>query len=211
MAEDAGKKRPHCGKCHSTAVYSDRDASDGTLTIACRICGNRYPGGFGFYMREVDVKKPCNNCKRDKTIVNHGLCWTCERAYASVPDGPGAEEAREEALAEAKRRIDAGLIKKTGLQGRPRVKKGPDPLPPDDPGKLTGAIPGAQDEKTTQGKFDAADLTWEDPTSGFLIDRQLLPLWERFTAYAAKQWRTPRTQLLFMIEQVVAEDGGARP
>jgi len=48
---------PVCGKCHSSAVYADRD-SFGNVSVVCLMCGNRaYPGGKGFYMVDEESDK----------------------------------------------------------------------------------------------------------------------------------------------------------
>jgi len=43
--EAMAKGKPRCGKCRSIGIYPDRDLLTGAQSIACRICGNRYPGG----------------------------------------------------------------------------------------------------------------------------------------------------------------------
>lgn len=34
-----------CGQCGSKSLYKDEDIVEGNRWIACRICGNRWPGG----------------------------------------------------------------------------------------------------------------------------------------------------------------------
>ena len=48
-------RKPTCGKCGSHSVYPDNDPLTGARSIACRVCGNRYPGGPAPVLR-TDVK-----------------------------------------------------------------------------------------------------------------------------------------------------------
>lgn len=76
---------PVCGKCHSSAVYLDRDPL-GDDSIACLMCGNRFPGGEGFYMSD---KGPLNDYQmaveneaimeeKTEVIKNVALCSICK-------------------------------------------------------------------------------------------------------------------------------------
>jgi hypothetical protein len=47
-----------CGKCKSKSVYLDQDPINGAASLACMICGNRYPGGQPFYLAEPAQETP---------------------------------------------------------------------------------------------------------------------------------------------------------
>jgi len=57
---------PVCGKCHSFHIYLDKSPK-GWDEIGCVKCGNRYPGGEGFYMSD---KRPLNESKRGVKKTN---------------------------------------------------------------------------------------------------------------------------------------------
>lgn len=63
--------------------------------------------------KKMAAKRGCSNCKRDKALVSGGLCFVCLKA-ARGKVGP----ARDAALAEIKRKLDAGEIKTKNFKRR---------------------------------------------------------------------------------------------
>ncbi len=59
---------PVCGKCHSSSVYRELSPL-GDYEIVCLTCGNRYPGGQGFYLSGKE------NLKDHKEVVKHSDVW----------------------------------------------------------------------------------------------------------------------------------------
>ena len=105
-----------CGKCGSRMLYRDNDVVNKDDRIACRKCGNRWPGGQKpvFVQSEettegVDMRGTCLNCERPDMGLNNGLCGTCNAAATKL-----IGEARAQALAKVKERIQSG-----GLQRKP--------------------------------------------------------------------------------------------
>jgi hypothetical protein len=160
------KEKLICGQCKATSLYRDEDYINGVWYVACRICGNRWPGGPApirvgedGIMRDaietvpaqtindlkkegVKMKKPCSNCKRDMSIVRGGRCFVCAKAA----EGLSGDELIF-ALAEIKGKIDRGEIKQGG-PGRPCKKaRSLQPLPA--AGQKPGAIFGGRREMGT--------------------------------------------------------------
>jgi hypothetical protein len=137
---------PECGNC---AQGSAVRATAGDLAPAPRRQPKKQPEsrperpegvvdmGTGTWNR----KKGCSNCHRDKYVVSGDLCNVCAKAAA----GKTGEE-REVALAEAKRKLDAGEIK---------TRKHRDPRT-DPPGPLSAP----------SGKKPAPDARQQRPSEG---------------------------------------------
>ena len=71
------------------------------------------------------MKKPCANCKRDKSIVAGGHCFLCYKAAK----GKSGDELIS-ALTEIKRKIDNGEVNRGGRRERPRKNSASPPALP---------------------------------------------------------------------------------
>jgi len=84
---------PVCGQCHSAGAYIERDPFDGN-SIVCPICGNRHPGGKGFYMSDKDpLNDHQSTLKREEIMEDETfeeqkprqLCTVC-KAKPTISD-----------------------------------------------------------------------------------------------------------------------------
>jgi DNA-directed RNA polymerase subunit RPC12/RpoP len=94
-----------CGKCKSAALYRDDDLVEGAKNIACRVCGNRYPGGIApiILIKKEVVQNITENTpkvipqqkaaiinisrKEEKTMAKTTNCRNCGRGKPIVQDG----------------------------------------------------------------------------------------------------------------------------
>lgn len=209
--------RPHCRKCRSAAVYKDTDALTGLVSIGCANCGNRWPGGYGFYMADNKGKEepmakekkssghkiaPCGNCGRELPIMGHGLCGGCYGVYKKHKDDPAIH--LSDALAEAKIRFtDPGCQRSGGIKTDARAEATADPV----------------DAKPTAAKHEAfrqaaanlrQRLTKPDspphPDLMFIriqIQHDDKPLIDEFSRICRRERRTMEGQILAMIDNLV--------
>jgi hypothetical protein len=99
----------NCGKCGASETHLYRDDDNST---ACYVCGHRdYNIVCDKADQEEDMKGPCRNCGREKTIVSDKLCSVC---YAVA--GGLSGDAKEKALTEIKRKILNGEIRTRGVK-----------------------------------------------------------------------------------------------
>ena len=121
--------------------------------------------------------RPCDNCGRNLFIVAHGRCFTCERAAVGY-----SGDALTAALAEVKRRIDAGEIRKGGPGRRPKKTDTPDAKP-----KVEGLafLPESPFVFSVIVNFTDGDIAMH---SGLL-------------SLARKYRRTPDQQILWLVEK----------
>lgn len=140
-----------CGKCGSRA-YGEDGIGFQDNRIYCPICGNCTPSKYGFkgecgtwlippiLSREAepegenDMAKigTCGNCERKEMALRKDLCATCDKTAKGLT---GA--ARDKALAEIKRKIQAGEVKPRGLNAKKAKVEGK-ALPP--PSKWSAAV-----------------------------------------------------------------------
>jgi len=132
-----------CGQCGSRSLYQDRDAWETDVQIVCMMCGNRWPG-TGIKPKKIEeegsvARAECRNCGRNMCIAADHLCGTCFREAMNAVPGAG----REAALAEAKRRIEAGELRPGGKNGGRTKKADQAPVSPGkvqvSPGKVQEA------------------------------------------------------------------------
>jgi len=106
-----------CGKCHAREanLYRDDDTVTGLNFLACRICGNRWPGGKEPIREEEEMGKigKCVNCAREMTIAGRGLCGGCYFAARTAGDD---ETKKSAALAACKERFQAGTTARGGAR-----------------------------------------------------------------------------------------------
>ena len=86
----------------------------------------------------------CRNCRRVKFIVRDGLCWSCAKESAGKT---GQEQAN--ALAEIKRRIEAGEVRKGG----------PKPFGANPPCRPRQAVPGNGCRRSTSAAYPRESKT----------------------------------------------------
>jgi hypothetical protein len=176
------------------AVYRDFDPIEGTFSIACMTCGNRYPGGHDFYMKEVTVKKDCKNCKRLMSIVRHGMCFVCAKAHDSAPEGPE----REAALAAVREKAERGeLGHKPHTPKKLKDKDRKDTIIPMSRGRDGRLSVSHDDPSLSRGATS-------DLTISIRFDEEDRPTFDKFMEICRKQRRTPELQVLAMIDLAVA-------
>lgn len=150
-------------------------------------------------------RRPCDNCGRNLFIVAHGRCFTCERAAVGY-----SGDALTAALAEFKRRIDAGEIRKGGPGRRAKQIDAPKAA-------IKPKVEGSVKTDPGSGAIDAAGTLGPAPKVEGLAFLPDSPLWvfsvivnfvdddqgilDGLQALARKYRRTPDQQLLWLLEK----------
>jgi ribosomal protein S27E len=176
-------KKPKVEGKAKTDPESGAIASAGVQDIGAKVEGKQ----------KQSRKRPCSNCGRTLFIVGGGRCFTCHKAAGKL-QGP----ALDAALAEVKRRIDAGEI----CKGRGLVIAA-EQLP-----YLTSL---KEEENRIEREYEAKMASTEDqhsPMSGIIPKNSILlcfndgdgRLLDQLNELAKKNRREPDQQILFMIE-----------
>lgn len=117
--------KKQCPKCSSLNTYSDG------WEMACLMCGKRWGQPTGILKKtpveaevnEMEVKKVCRNCGRDKNIIGDGLCGGC---YFSVKGMEKGTPEYDEELSNAKKRFtDPNYVVRRGRKAKPSSQKQP--------------------------------------------------------------------------------------
>ena len=169
-------KKYRCGKCGSGGLYLDDDYMAGLVYVACKICGNRWPGGAkpvdgtepidGTERKEqtgieegqdMSIKGPCRNCGRVLCIIADGCCFVCRQAGKGL-----AGEEKAAALAAVKAKIESGTMRKGGGRRGPR-KAAQEVAPAPAGGRIKKNVEERATKEQKSGAIDAGILQDRKP------------------------------------------------
>lgn len=208
----------HCKKCHSTSVYKDKDSLTGLVSIGCVHCGNRWPGGEGFYMADDKARKDepmstqknssghkiasCHNCGRELPIMGHGLCGGC---YGVYKKHSGNAEGLADALVKAKARYMAPGYQRTGGKNSQAPAEAPA-----DPVEAKPVMAKRESFRQAADSLRQRLIKFDSPAHPDLmfirihIEPDDYPLIDEFAKMCRRQRRTMEGQILAMIDELVS-------